>query len=68
MCSIERLFDELCASACLAMDPLQVTKCGTLTVTPECQRDPKSLFTLIYVRRSVFIAENVLQVQILFRS
>jgi len=51
--SIERLFDELSESACSALDPLQVSKSGVLTVNAECRRDPKSLFMLVYVHRLV---------------
>ena len=51
LCSIERLFDELTESAYLALDPLQVAKSGVVNVSDECQRDPKSLFSLIYVHR-----------------
>ena len=58
--SVERLFDELSELACLALDPLQVTKSGMLTVTAECGCDAKSLFTLIYVRRSVFTADIII--------
>jgi len=57
-CSIERLFDELTESACAALDPLQVTKSGVLSVSAECRRDAKSLYTLIYVCRSVFTLEH----------
>ena len=59
LCSIERLLDELSESACLALDPLQITECGMLTVSAECQSDPKSLFTLIYVQRSVSTADKL---------
>jgi len=53
--SIERLFDQLSESACSALDPLQVTKSGVLTVNAECRRDPKSLFMLVHVHRLVSI-------------
>ena len=56
LCSIERLFDELSELTCSALDPLQVTKSGVLTVAAECRRDPKSLFALIYINRLVFTA------------
>ena len=53
LCSIERLFDELSESACSALDPLQVSKSGILTVNAECRRDAKSLFALVYIHRFV---------------
>jgi hypothetical protein len=50
--SVERLFEELVVSGHMALDPLIVTDTPSVTVTAECRLDTKSLYSLIYLRRS----------------